>query len=145
MDKELVTEWFRFADMDLDIAENSLKTMHPAPLEIICYHCQQAVEKFIKGLIIAFDNEPEKTHDLLKIIAVLKKYVDFPTELEGFAEILTLYGVRTRYPNAIFVDEDQTKIAISQANKIKQWANTILLERNESEKDTLENLSDTVT
>jgi len=34
-------EWHRFAAMDLDSAEYLLK-MHPVPIEIICYHCQQS-------------------------------------------------------------------------------------------------------
>lgn len=42
MDKELVDEWFRFANMDLNTAKYLFENMHPAPLEIICYHCQQA-------------------------------------------------------------------------------------------------------
>ncbi|MBP5706187.1 MAG: HEPN domain-containing protein, partial [Spirochaetales bacterium] len=107
----------------------------------ICYHCQQAAEKFLKGVIIAFDDEPEKTHDLLKIITVLKRYIDFPVELERFGETLTLYGVRTRYPDAISVDEDQTKNAIAQAEKIKIWAEKVIAEKCGKE----ENTNDTTT
>ncbi len=142
MDKELVAEWFRYAKMDLDLAKHSFATMHPAPLEIICYHCQQAAEKFLKGVIIAFDDEPEKTHDLLKIITVLKRYIDFPVELERFGETLTLYGVRTRYPDAISVDEDQTKNAIAQAEKIKIWAEKVIAEKCGKEENTIDTTTD---
>ena len=48
-DVYLIDEWLRFANMDLDLAKHSFATMHPAPLEIICYHCQQAAEKFLKS------------------------------------------------------------------------------------------------
>ncbi|MBQ3921913.1 MAG: HEPN domain-containing protein [Spirochaetales bacterium] len=144
-DVYLIDEWLRFANMDLDLAKHSFATMHPAPLEIICYHCQQTAEKFLKGVIIAFDDEPEKTHDLLKIITVLKRYIDFPVELERFGETLTLYGVRTRYPDAISVDEDQTKLAIAQAEKIKILAEKVIAEKNDMQSGKEENTIDTTT
>ncbi len=52
MDNEAVAkEWYKFADMDLAAAE-FLKTMVPTtPIEIICYHCQQAAEKYLKGFL----------------------------------------------------------------------------------------------
>ena len=145
MDKELISEWFRFANMDLDLAKHSLKTMYPAPLEIICYHCQQAAEKFLKGVIISFDEEPEKTHDLSKLINVLKEYTDITSEFRQIALSLTLYGVRTRYPDAISVDENQTKNAIAQAEKIKIWAEKIIAEKNDMQSGKEEDVIDTTT
>ena len=45
MSTGLSSEWLEFAKMDLGAAEYLL-TMHPLPVEIICYHCEQAAEKF---------------------------------------------------------------------------------------------------
>ena len=36
-------EWLEFAAMDLDSAQ-FLLGMRPVPVEIICYHCEQAAE-----------------------------------------------------------------------------------------------------
>ena len=146
MDKEeLVDEWMRFAYMDFDNAKYLFETRHPAPLEIICYHCQQSSEKYLKAVIIFLGDEPEKTHDLLKIIAALKQHIDFPTELEDFAEILTLYGVRTRYPQAIELDEDTTKLAISQAEQVKVWAEKIIAEKSSEQSSQEDETADTTT
>ena len=41
-------EWYNMAAMDLGVAGHLDATYHPKPLEIICYHCQQAAEKAIK-------------------------------------------------------------------------------------------------
>ncbi len=38
-------EWYDLAVMDLKIARYLEETYRPKPLEIICYHCQQAAEK----------------------------------------------------------------------------------------------------
>ena len=37
--KKIVEEWIQFADMDYKTAIFLFETMHPKPLEIICYHC----------------------------------------------------------------------------------------------------------
>ena len=63
MDKELIAEWFRFADDDIDTAL-LLKDMRPQHHEIICYHCEQAVEKYLKGFLVSKEQMPPKTHDL---------------------------------------------------------------------------------
>ena len=47
------TMWLSFAKTDLGVANYLNENYHPKPLEIICYHCQQAAEKAIKALIVA--------------------------------------------------------------------------------------------
>ncbi len=49
--KKIAMEWFKFAEEDLSSAE-FLLNKRPVPLEIICYHCQQSSEKYLKGYII---------------------------------------------------------------------------------------------
>lgn len=36
-----VAEWLRFVKMDQNTACHLFESMHPQPLEIICFHCQQ--------------------------------------------------------------------------------------------------------
>lgn len=59
-------EWLEFAAMDLDSAQ-FLLGMRPVPVEIICYHCEQAAEKLLKAVLVAVDVEPPKTHDLIQL------------------------------------------------------------------------------
>ncbi len=72
MHEEDVKEWLRFANMDLNTAKHLFETMYPKPYEIICYHCQQAAEKFIKAIFVLTQKEIVKTHDLV----VLAKSLD---------------------------------------------------------------------
>jgi HEPN domain-containing protein len=48
-------EWERYAAMDLDSAEYLLH-MIPVPIEIICYHCRQSAEKYLKGYLVLCGN-----------------------------------------------------------------------------------------
>ena len=43
-----VREWYEMAAADLGGAKHLDATYYPKPLELICYHCQQAAEKAIK-------------------------------------------------------------------------------------------------
>ena len=52
-------EWQRLAAMDLSTAEY-LKNMNPLPIEIICYHCQQSAEKYLKGYLVFCGMTPPK-------------------------------------------------------------------------------------
>ena len=42
------------AQTDFGVAKHLEANYYPKPLEIICYHCQQAVEKGIKALIVKY-------------------------------------------------------------------------------------------
>ena len=48
---EVSKEWFEFAKRDLESAK-FLINMYPKPIEIICYHCEQSAEEYLKGYII---------------------------------------------------------------------------------------------
>ena len=124
MDKELVAEWLRFADMDLSIAKNSLETMHPAPLEIICYHCQQAGEKAVKALYLAakIPGGIPRKHDLWFLLEQIKGKVEIPETILDAAEELDPYAIIVRYPSENRVDDYLTKKALGQAKLITDWA-----------------------
>ena len=45
--------WLDFAQEDFVVAKHLYDALYPKPLEIICYHCQQAAEKAIKAVIVS--------------------------------------------------------------------------------------------
>ena len=100
--------------------------MHPAPLEIICYHCQQAAEKFLKSIAVALGDDPVKTHDLLKVLDQYQARIDIPREIIVIAGSLTPFGVRIRYPQEFAVDEAQTRTALAQAEAVQEWVTSLL-------------------
>ncbi|WP_230869408.1 HEPN domain-containing protein [Iocasia frigidifontis] len=58
--REIAQEWFELADYDLQSAVFLLK-MKPKPLEIMAYHCQQSVEKYLKGFLAFHGGQIKKT------------------------------------------------------------------------------------
>ena len=73
MDKKAIAqEWFEIAKLDFESAKY-LQSMQPVPIEIICYHCQQTAEKYLKGFLAYQGQEVTKTHDLVLLNKLCQK------------------------------------------------------------------------
>ena len=118
MEREYFAEWFQYADRDLATAE-FLQGMRPQPLEIICYHCQQSTEKYLKGyLIYKGVMEPPKTHNLNLLIDMCSEYDERFDEIEQACSTLTRYGIQPRYPNEVLITENDMLKALEYARQI---------------------------
>jgi HEPN domain-containing protein len=60
-----VGEWIELANQD-EASARYLFGMRPLPLEVICFHCQQAVEKTLKAVLAKHRLDIPRTHDLLE-------------------------------------------------------------------------------
>ncbi|HPM02163.1 MAG TPA: HEPN domain-containing protein [Candidatus Cloacimonadota bacterium] len=119
---QLVQNWFKKAESDLQNAEIIIKSLSDfKPLDTVCFHCQQAVEKYLKGFLIFLEIDFPKTHNIEVLIDLLsEKYPD----IEQFesAVILSKYAVELRYPDDYYMpDIEETNEAISIALSIKNF------------------------
>jgi HEPN domain-containing protein len=120
MDKRtMMEEWFTVAEQDLESAK-FLKKMHPAPLEVICYHCQQSAEKYLKGYMILQGEKVMRTHDLVVLNKKCRKYNDDFVKIEDECLRLTDYGVNVRYPFHFDLTKADMELAIKDIDKIKE-------------------------
>lgn len=119
-----VQRWLDFAENDLAVAKHLLETFHPKPLEIICYHCQQAAEKAIKAVYIAvgMPGGIPKKHDLSFLLEQMKHRVTIPDVMLDHADDLNSYSVIVRYPNEIQIDERKVLLSVRYADEIMNWA-----------------------
>ena len=116
----LAKEWFDIAALDLSSAIY-LQNMHPVPVEIICYHCQQSSEKYLKGFLVLKGHDIVKTHDLLLLNKLCWQYdAEFVT-IEEQCLRLTDYGVNIRYPYPMDLNTDDLKLALKDAKKIQAF------------------------
>lgn len=128
-------EWLSFAEADLGVAEHLDKTYHPKPLEIICFHCQQAAEKAVKSIIVLNGSQGgiPKKHDLFLLLNQIKNMVSIDEKYYDYADILAPYGVAMRYPNELFLEERHAEKAIQMANEFVEWTRLILSEVEDSD------------
>jgi HEPN domain-containing protein len=121
MDSKDIGRWFDFADSDLEAAEHLLALYRPR-FEIICYHCQQAGEKYLKGYLLYKGVFPPKTHEL---DILCRKCFEFDPAFRDILQecvILSDYGVQSRYPNEMHIEEHHMKKALACARQIKDFA-----------------------
>lgn len=120
-------QWLDMADMDLGVAKHLMENYYPKPLEIICYHCQQAAEKAIKAVVISQGTKGgmPRLHDLSFLLNQVKNFVKIEEKYYDYADALTPYGVAVRYPNELFIEEHHAKEAIQYAEEIVQWAHAL--------------------
>jgi HEPN domain-containing protein len=94
---ERAGRWIDKAKSDLLNADNNLAAQK-VPYDTVCFHCQQAVEKLLKGVLVAHGYEYPITHNLF---VVLEKVLEFNPSAESLRETLALlnpYSVEVRYP-----------------------------------------------
>ena len=90
--------WFTKGEHDLRAAEILLAAGEEDLLEIVCFHCHQAAEKYLKGFLVRHGEEPPRTHDLLLLLN-LGAAIDPELEtLRDPLQQLNTYAVEPRYP-----------------------------------------------
>ncbi|KLU61001.1 HEPN domain protein [Peptococcaceae bacterium CEB3] len=125
-------EWRSFAEMDLSSAEYLLG-MRPMSIEIICYHCQQAAEKILKGYLALKGEKIPKIHDLDDLRMSCLKYSESFEAIADPCTNLTAYGVQARYPFNSSLDEQDMHWALKDAKDIQNTVLTMVPEMKSSE------------
>ncbi|RLD66035.1 MAG: DNA-binding protein [Bacteroidetes bacterium] len=120
--QQLSKEWFRKAYNDLSAAKIIISAeIEKKPYDTVCFHSQQAVEKFLKGFLTYHNKNFPKSH-FLEMLLELCKEIDL--SFEDIAEIgmLTPYSVEIRYPdNTDEIEAEEAEEAYQLALKVKQF------------------------
>jgi HEPN domain-containing protein len=116
---DFVESWLAKAEGDLKAAE----VLFAAPGEygdMIGFHCQQAVERFVKAYLVRYQIEFPKTHELTFLITLVSRNEERLAEQLAFADWLTPFGVEIRYPGEFpSVDRKTAERALADAKRIR--------------------------
>ena len=114
-----VQQWFKRADNDLKGIANNLKDTDP-PTDVICFHAQQAIEKYIKGALIHFGQHITKTHDLIFLLNSISDYIPELLKLKNELKEISRCAVEVRYPDIMYEPTiEEAKKAYEAALKVK--------------------------
>jgi len=96
VDPQIIKEWLQKADEDFEFA---CSVIEDSPFYAqICFHFHQAAEKYLKSLIIAYNLEFKKIHDLpvlLKLSMVINSGLE---ALMDDCTFLNAFYIEARYP-----------------------------------------------
>ena len=121
MDKDLLQQWLDKGYDDLRSAEYLSTMHHPTPDEVICFHCQQSAEKYLKAYLYFNDIEPPKIHDLEELLEICLKIDNAFSVLSLKMTVLTNYAVISRYPNELEITNEDMKTAIIYAKEVQEF------------------------
>ncbi len=118
---KVFNNWIACADEDLELARRELNYIDEEILiRSVCFHCQQAVEKYFKAFLILHNKNFRKTHDLdeLKILCL---QFDKAFEIFDVTE-LSLYAVEARYPDFVLIPNlDDVKKSFELASQVREF------------------------
>jgi HEPN domain-containing protein len=123
---ETPAAWLRFADENRAVAEREMATDDPA-YHTICFLCQSAAEKYLKGYLIAQGWTLEKTHDLVALLTRCADYEERFAPLREGGAILNEYIVAGRYPGDVAyedIGDEEAREALAVVRRIEREVRT---------------------
>ena len=119
--RELINSWIRKAERDLLTAKHEL-SFPDAVTESICFHCQQAVEKFLKAYLVFLCISFTKTHEIGELITDCENKDKEISAFKEESDKLTDYAIGVRYPEEPLEPAlEEAKEAFETAKKIKRF------------------------
>lgn len=117
---DLVRGWLEKARRDLKVALNELRGSEPFT-DIICFHAQQAAEKYLKAYLTWHEIEFPKTHALEDLVLLAGQKDPAFLALKDEVALLTPYAVETRYPEFEEPLLEDAKEAVQVAEKVRDF------------------------
>ena len=96
--EKIVEDWLKKAEEDCGFGAFNLKDPENPFYAQICFHFQQAAEKYLKAYIVASHLEFRKIHDLPQLMQICSAHNSSFSILHEECDFLTDFYVDTRYP-----------------------------------------------
>jgi HEPN domain-containing protein len=116
--KKLTREWVKKAEDDYCAVEHLARAAKPFH-DQVCFHSQQSAEKYLKALLQEHNLPVPRTHDLVRLLELLRGPFPVLVPLRRGLKVLTDHAVDSRYPG-----DAMTK---RQAATAERWATVVRL------------------
>lgn len=121
----VVREWVAKAkakaEADLVAAAYLLKMGSSSPAEIVCFHAQQRVEKYLKALLVFAGTDFPKTHDIERLVRMLPGHLSIKLSAIEQAE-LTGYATGARFPGSGEIPLVDARRAVTITRRVRKDA-----------------------
>ena len=95
---KVVKEWISKAEQDYSASKALIRQRSLSVYDVICFHCHQCLEKYLKAFLTLHKVEFPKSHDLVAL-RNLASQTDGSFELiKDLVKPLNGYAVQFRYP-----------------------------------------------
>jgi HEPN domain-containing protein len=97
------TGWLAIAHEDIRVARRL--SLAPPARRVAAYHCQQAAEKMVKGLLVNASAPFRRTHDMDELADLAASSYPECQDLLDTVRALTVWGLAYRYPGTEDISE----------------------------------------
>ncbi|HEX5272898.1 MAG TPA: HEPN domain-containing protein [Gemmataceae bacterium] len=122
--KVTTARWVRKAEADSRAAKRLSRGSDPLH-DVVCFHCQQCAEKYLKALMEEIGLVVPKTHDLGDLLPALRPYHPSLGGLSRGLDFLTNFAVAVRYPDEN-ASKRQAEAALRWAGRVRQESRSLL-------------------
>jgi HEPN domain-containing protein len=110
--------WVSKAEEDRLCIMNNIKAAN-VPWTVVCFHAQQAAEKYLQAFLVARGIRVERTHDLAFLLGRCMQVDSTLGILLGDSQALSAYAVDARYPDVMPGDvEKLAREAVRMCDRI---------------------------
>ncbi|TLN02798.1 HEPN domain-containing protein [bacterium] len=113
----LTLEWIAKANADLQTARREIRVRQLPNYDAVCFHAQQAAEKYLKALIQENGEPIPRIHSLVELLTLVGKEDARLLTIQMDANILEGYATQFRYPG-LSAEKSDAKQALSASSRI---------------------------
>jgi HEPN domain-containing protein len=124
MSGKVIHEWISKAEQDRTASKTLIKNKRQTTYDVICFHCQQCIEKYLKSYLIYRNTPFPKSHDLMGILDIIVQKDGTFELIRDLIKPLSKFAIRFRYPG-----EEAKRPEAKQAIEIMEKARSFILER----------------
>lgn len=131
VDSKLYKEWFVMAQKDIRSAEILFE--YDADYGIVGFHCQQAVEKYLKGYLLLQMGMLQEGHSLLRLCKKASTYESRFKDYVKDCTFLNTFYIETRYPaeDPLVVEQEDAQECLRIAKSIIEFVRVRVDTKNE--------------
>ena len=93
--------------------------------DIVCFHCQQCIEKYLKAGLVQHGAAVRKIHNLIVLNSLVTQHDARFAELNDGLDVLNPYAVITRYPG-FDITPDDAREAVQIMQELRAEIRTLL-------------------
>ncbi|HBF36844.1 MAG TPA: DNA-binding protein [Firmicutes bacterium] len=126
VDSQRHLDWLAMAKKDFHAAQVLFE--HNIDNSLVCFHCQQAIEKYLKGYLLKNSKLLCEGHGLIKLCKMCEQFNEhFQIYLKDVA-FINEYYIETRYPadEPLIIPDEDTRECIAITEKILHFIDEII-------------------
>lgn len=115
-----VRGWIARGEDDLLVARHTLTIPEACPYQLVAFHAQQCVEKYLKAFLVLRGVDFPYTHNIAHLLELCGNESNWASRLTD-AEELTPFAITARYPgDSDGVDAGEARRAIVIAESVRE-------------------------